>query len=202
MTIQTYNRLECHFLWWSDGVFVVWMALNLHGHHVCKALLRRDHTETAHYLCSSDISFTKYVCMYTHLSKKYILSSYLCYIYLLSLFNSVWNSDTSLVPLIGGVAAASWICTRPIWDAKIKSQTLISKYIINDPHSNNSNPRKHARNILQNQGTKNDVKGASRESRFLHQSSTISIEVNMLDLDMLLCGEFMIIVCNLQDWCS
>lgn len=75
----------------------------------------------------------------------------------------------------------------------------MSKYIINEPHSNNSNPRKHARNILQNQGTKNDVKGASRESRFLHQSSTISIEVNMLDLDMLLCGGFMTIVCNLQD---
>jgi len=82
------------------------------------------------------------------------------------------------------------------------SHTLISKYIINDPHSNYSNPRKHARNILQNQGTKNDVKGASRESRFLHQSSTISIEVNMLDLDMLLCGGLMIIVCKFQDLCS
>jgi hypothetical protein len=79
------------------------------------------------------------------------------------------------------------------------SQTLITKYIIHDPHSNNSNPRKYARNILLNQGTKNDVKGASREGRFLHQSSTISIEMNMLDLDMLLCGEFMIIVCNVQD---
>ena len=119
--------------------------------------------------------------------------------YLLSSFNSVWISDTSLIPLIGGVAAASKICTRPIWDAEIKSQTLISKYIINDPHSNDSNPRKHARNILQNQGTKNDVKGASRESRFLHHSTTIEIEVNMLDLDMLLCDGFMIIVCNLKD---
>jgi hypothetical protein len=47
MTIQTYSRLECHFLGWSDGVFVVWMALNLQitmsVKHFCEEIIQRQH---------------------------------------------------------------------------------------------------------------------------------------------------------------
>ena len=71
MTIQTYSRLECHFLGWSDGVFVVWVALNLHGHHVCKALLRRDHTETAHYAPQTYPLQSMYVCILSYLNNIY-----------------------------------------------------------------------------------------------------------------------------------